>query len=98
MKYLINSLYSLLQRGFIPAIPVGYFNGKSLEPLQIASLPKEAAELDPSLEKGFYEVTSNKSCTSSNQGFQIMFLPLQIFKILYVFVELSRRKKLDMDV
>jgi hypothetical protein len=63
MKYLINDLHSLPQRGSIPAISMSYFHREVPQPLQIAFFSKETADLHSFLKKAFYQMASDESCS-----------------------------------
>jgi hypothetical protein len=73
MKYLINIFHSLPQGGLVTAIPEGDLDGKAFKPLRVAPFSPEAADVDPSLEKGFSEMASDKPCASRHQSLQITF-------------------------
>jgi len=90
MEYLLDTLYGLDQRNLISTISDSNFNGKALQPFQIACLPKETTNLDVSLNESFSKMAPDKSSASSDQNPQNTLTSINL-RILAIFMELSRR-------
>jgi hypothetical protein len=74
---------------------MGILDGKPLEPLEVTRFPDQATDVTSLLNKGFHQVAADKAGSSSNERLQGSFSSTKIstkdFKILSVFIELSRR-------
>ena len=82
MKNLVHFFCSVLQGGLIAAISPGILDGEIFDPFQVARFSKKAADLNALLDKGFYEMTPNKSGSSGHQDFQRM--PLYVNSLNFI--------------
>ena len=70
MEHLIDPFDCLNQRRLVATIARSPFDGKTLQPLQIARFADQTADLHPSLEQSIYKVTADKACSPCDQGLQ----------------------------
>jgi hypothetical protein len=70
MKHLLDVLHGLFQRILLPAISDDKFNGGILHPSQPHFVTHKTSDLGSPLNKGFHQVTADKSCCACNQNLQ----------------------------